>query len=117
MADVKVQDLKPDIVVFAVSGKLSAGAECREIETRVDKLLGQNRKKFVFDLSNLTYLDSSAIGTIALAFGKAKNAGGGVAVAGAKGSVEEVFRVTRINNIVPMFPDVTLAAAALAKPA
>lgn len=115
MAEIKLQDLKPDIVVVAVSGKLIEAAECRNLESHVDQMLRQNRTKFVFDFSGLIYLDSSAIGAVAKAFGKAKNAGGGLAVAGARGNVEEVFHLTRISNIVPLFADVAGAAASLSK--
>jgi anti-anti-sigma factor len=115
MATIELKDLAPDIAVISVSGQLTTGADCQKLESQVDKLLGQRRTKFVFDLSGLNYMDSSAIGVVALSFGKATNAGGGLTVAGARGSVEELFHLTRISNIVKIFPDVPAAAAALAK--
>jgi anti-anti-sigma regulatory factor len=51
---------------------------------------------------------------VALSFGKARNAGGGLTIAGAHGKVEEVFNLTRVSGVVPLFPDIVSAAAALA---
>lgn len=115
MVNIELKDVQPDIVVMALSGRLTIGRQCQQVEWQVDDLLQKNRTKVVFDLAALEFIDSAGIGVVALSFGKAKNAGGGVAVAGAQGKVAEVFKLTRISNIVPLFPDVPGAAASLSK--
>ncbi len=114
MVNIEVKNLEPDIVVLTISGRLSIGRQCQQIEWQVDELLEKKQVKLVLDLGGLEYIDSAGIGVVALSFGKAKGAGGGLTVAGAHGSVEKVFNLTRINAVVPLFPDVTAAAAALA---
>lgn len=113
MATIELRNLDPDIVVVALSGQLTMGPECQRLESQVDTLVRQQRTKVVLDMTALDYIDSAAIGAVALSFGKAKNAGGGLTVAGAHGSVEEVFHLTRISGIIPLYPDVPTAAAAL----
>jgi anti-anti-sigma factor len=115
MVNIELMDLKPDIVVVALSGRLMIGRQCQQVEWQLEELLRQNRTNLILDMSKLDYIDSAGIGVVALSFGKAKNAGGGLTVAGAHGNVENVFNLTRVSAVVPLFPDVQAAAAALAK--
>ena len=71
------------------------------------------------DLSGVTHIDSTGIGTFMLAsFGKVRQAGGELVMAGAgSGVVREGFRVTRLDSVFHFYPDVESAVGALSKPA
>lgn len=114
MVNIEVKNLEPDVVVIGLSGRLSIGRQCQQIEWQVDELLKQKHTKLIMDMTALDFIDSAGIGVVALSFGKARNAGGGLTIAGAHGKVEEVFNLTRVSGVVPLFPDVASAAAALA---
>ena len=74
-------------------------------------------RKIVLDLSGVTHIDSTGIGTFIASLGKVTQSGGSLAMAGASGLVREGFRVTRLDSIFRFFPDVESAVSALSKPA
>jgi len=76
-------------------------------------LLETGRRKFIVDLSGLTHIDSTGIGTFIASLGKVSQAGGALAMAGAGGMVREGFRVTRLDKVFRFFPDVESARATL----
>lgn len=61
--------------------------------------------------SGATQMDSTGIGIIAMCSGKLKKAGGELRVAGAKGVVEEVLKLTHMENIVSLHTTAAEAAA------
>jgi anti-anti-sigma factor len=65
-------------------------------------------------LSQVTYIDSTGIGVIAYCVGKIAQKGVRGAVAGARGLVMDVFKLTRLDTVIPFFPDVASASDNLA---
>lgn len=107
---VETSHLEPDISVLSFSGKITMGPEAREIEERVKDLLRQNRKKFIFDLAGVDYVDSTGMGTIAYCFAAVMRAGGGFRVAGADGRVLHLMKITRLDSVLAFYPSVAAAA-------
>ncbi len=112
--DIQRKRIEPDLVVVEIAGKIVAGPECAQIEWLISDLLSQDEKKIVFDLSEVTHLDSTGVGIVVMCFGKVKKAGGDLRVAGARGIVEEVLKMTKVDRIIFLYPT---AAAAVAGPA
>jgi anti-sigma B factor antagonist len=105
---------EPGVTVIELSGHLTLGQESGRIEAAVLAALNEGAEKVVFDLSQVGYVDSSGIGVIAYCFGKISRKGGRAAVAGANGMVMDVFKLTRLDSVIPTFPDVPSACEALA---
>ena len=105
---------EPGVTVIELSGHLTLGQESGRIEAAVRAALTEGAQKVVFDLSQVSYVDSSGIGVIAYCFGKISRTGGRAAAAGASGMVMDVFRLTRLDSVIPNFPDVPSACEALA---
>jgi anti-anti-sigma factor len=74
-------------------------------------LLKANQKKVIFDLTEVTYLDSSGIGILVMCHAKLKKAGGTLRIAGALGLVEETLEMTNVNKIVCFYPTVAEVAS------
>jgi anti-sigma B factor antagonist len=105
---------EPDITVIEIGGQVTLGRERSQIESAVLQALNAGVQKLVFDLSMVSYIDSSGIGIIAYCFGKISQKGGQAAVAGAKGLVRDIFRLTRLDSVIQFFPDVSSACDGLA---
>ena len=73
-------------------------------------LLGGRR--LVLDLSELTYVSSSGLGSIVALTKRLKDLEGSIVIAGLKGVVREVFEISTLDRVIPMGEDV---AAALEK--
>jgi anti-sigma B factor antagonist len=110
---ISTRNIEPDIHVIELSGRVTMGRESTRIQPLVASFLTGGGSKIIFDVSGVTYIDSSGMGQIAQAAGKVLQAGAKCRVAGAKGLVLDVFRITRIDSIVPFAPSVEEAVAAL----
>jgi anti-sigma B factor antagonist len=110
MLEIQTKDLPPDIVVLEIKGRITLGRESKQLEWAVETLVGEGRKKVILDLSGVTNVDSTGIGIIVMSAGKLKKAGGELRVAGATAHVEDVLKMTNIDQIVVLHS--TTAAAA-----
>ncbi|MGA7079992.1 MAG: STAS domain-containing protein [Terriglobales bacterium] len=110
MLEIQTKQLAPDIVVLEIAGKITLGRESKQLEWAVESLLGEGRKKVIFDIAGVTNVDSTGIGIIVMSSGKLKKAGGELRVAGATAHVEEVMKMTNVDQIVGLHA--TTAAAA-----
>ena len=56
-----------EIVILEPKGSLVGGEETDELRSEVNKLIEKGNKKLVVDLSKVTYMNSTAIGTLVAA--------------------------------------------------
>jgi anti-anti-sigma factor len=112
MLQIRPEVIPPDITVLHLSGRVSMGRPCQDIETQIDELIRQKSTKVVLDLSDVQRVDSTGFGTIVMSAGKFKKAGGVLRVAGAKGIVEEIAHTSNLPTIIPFHPTVEEAVAA-----
>src|SRR5262249_25037622 len=87
-----------------MSGRLTMGSDSQTVEWNLAKLLQENHKKVIFDLTNVNFLDSSGIGILVMCHAKLKKAGGELRVAGAQGMVRQVIEMTNVNKLVELYP-------------
>ena len=111
--NLETRTCEPNITVVTLAGRVTLGQERGKIEAAVLKALGDGVRKLVFDLADVSYIDSTGIGIIAYCFGKITQQGGHAAVSGAGGLVKEVFRLTRLDNVITFYPDVPAACEGL----
>ncbi len=107
---IQSKQIEPDLTVVEMSGKITMGDDCKQIESTTQKLLSESRKKIIFDLSGVTHIDSSAIGTIVKLAAQVKAAGGELRVASASPHINQLLKITNVSRIISLHP--TIAAAA-----
>lgn len=111
--EIQHREVEAGIIVITVAGRIMLGDESTRIETLVEELLGQGRRKLVFDLSGVTHIDSTGIGRFIASLNKVFQAGGKLHMAAANNTVRDSFHVTRLDTVFKFFPDVESAYAAL----
>ncbi len=114
LLEIAHQEIKPGVVLITLKGRIMLGAESQEIETLVSECLAQGQKNIVFDASEVTHIDSTGIGRFISSFNKVRVVGGTLRVAGATGQVRDGFRVTRLDTVIPFYPDVASACEGIA---
>jgi anti-anti-sigma factor len=62
--------------------------------------------KFILDLSDMTYLCTTGLGTLVMFLKRVKNCNGQLALAGLKGHCRNVLRVTRLEDVFDLCDDV-----------
>src|SRR5580700_5550379 len=114
MLEIQTKHLPPDIVVLEITGRITIGRECKQLEWATDNLVREkNEKKIIFDLSGVTHMDSTGVGIIVMSAGIVKQAGGELRLAGANKHIDSVLKVTSMDKLVSWDATVTDAAVAL----
>ena len=108
--EIQTRTVDPDIVVLEISGRITLGRECKQLEWSTESLVRENKKKVIFDLSGVTHIDSTGIGIIAMSAGHLKQAGGALRVC-AQGRVEEILKMTNVDKVVGLHPTIAAASA------
>lgn len=111
MLEIQTKRVEPDIVVLEITGKITLGRECKQLEWATENLVREQQKKVIFDLAGVTRIDSTGIGIIVMSAGQIKNVGGELRVAGATDHVEHVLRLSSVDKLVALHPSATAAAA------
>ena len=106
---IETRQMDPGIIVVTVSGRLVLGRDVERLESTVSELLGQEQRRFVFDISALDYADSSGIGTLVSCLTHIKKAGGDLRMAGANARMLRLFQMTGVGPLMSLYP--TVAAA------
>jgi anti-sigma B factor antagonist len=108
--NVQSKKVEPDIAVLEMAGRITMGSDSQQIEWGLAELLKGNQKKVIFDLTEVTFLDSTGIGILVMCHARLKKAGGALRIAGARGIVEATLDLTSVNKIVGFYPTAAEAA-------
>lgn len=102
--DLKRKQIHPDVAVLEMSGRILMGPDCKAIEKEIDLLIEQSQKRVIFDLTRVVQIDSAAVGQVAKSFSRMKQSGGELRLAGVKGMLEGVFKMTQLHKVIAMYP-------------
>ena len=112
LLNIEKQQAANGVVVLKLSGRISLGRDSQQIEWQVNDLLKENHNRVVFDLTDVSHMDSTGIGILMMCTARLKKAGGDLRVAGAQGLVGDVLRITKVDSIVGLHPTAAEAAKA-----
>jgi anti-sigma B factor antagonist len=95
-------------VVVHVKGKKIDAAGAVDFKNSVTGLVDGGSRNLVLDLSEVDFIDSSGLGAIV---GVLKHIGqqGNLMISGATPAVERMFKMTRMDKVFRLYPDVTSA--------
>jgi anti-anti-sigma factor len=105
------REIQPGLMLLAFKGSVHCGQECSQLEAEVDLLIQEKQTRVIFDLSEVTTMDSAAIGTVVYCSKKLKNAAGGLRLACPPAVIARSLEQTKVNKIVPTFATLADAAA------
>ena len=97
-------ELGPGVAVLEIKGNIHCGPECVRLEREVDAMVKDHFTCVVFDLKNVTHMDSAAIGSIVRCHTKLKNAGGSLRLASAQPMIAHSLQITKVDLIIKVFP-------------
>jgi anti-sigma B factor antagonist len=97
-----VVELAEDHVVVAPSGELDVADQIDLIEAYRHAIALQAEPRIVVDLSRVTFMDSTALGTLVAAVKNVKARGGTLSVVGASDRIARLFHVTQLDTMVPL---------------
>ncbi len=100
--------------VVSVIGELDL-ATAPALRQRVVTLVTEGYNHLLVDLGATDFLDSIGLGVLVGALKRVEQSGGELVVTTDVQRIRQVFELTRLDNIVSIYPDVDSAVAALGK--
>lgn len=108
--DFKRKQISPDVVVLQMSGRFLMGPDCRQMEKEIEELMKANQKRVIFDFTGVIQIDSAGVGQVVKSFTRLKSGGGELRLAGVKGMLDGVFKMTQVHKVIGIYPDVQAAS-------
>ena len=94
-----------DIPVLQPSGRLDASSSS-EFKQKVLSLAAGPAKKVVLDLSKLTFIDSSGLGSMVSLLRTLSKKGGDIRLAALASQVQSLFELTRLHRVFEIYSSV-----------
>ncbi len=111
--DTEQNTLESGVLVIALSGTMTMGNQLQRFEWMIEELTKNNQNKIVFDMSKITYLDSSGIGVLVKCSALIRNSGGKLRLAGLNDRVLATLKLVGLDEVLPINPTMEEAISAL----
>jgi len=103
------------VAVLALEGRIVLGEESNALRENVKKLLAENKKDIVLNMSNVTYIDSAGLGTLVAAHHSARSQGAALKLSNLGTKFQEVLQVTRLLTVFEVFDSEAAAVRSFKK--
>ena len=104
-----------DVVIVDLHGKVTIGRANDFLDGKLQQLIEVGTSKLLINLTDVTQLDSSSIGSIARAFVSLKRRGASLKLQRPRGNVRLVLETVHLLDVIPSIEDETEAIAASTK--
>src|ERR1700751_2381551 len=100
-----------DVVIVDLHGKATIGRANDFLDGQLRQLIEVGTNKLLLNLTDVTQLDSSSIGSIARAFVSLKRRGASLKLLRPHGNVRLVLQTAHLLDVIPSIEDETQAIA------
>ena len=104
-------DVQEDILIIKADGDLNAETADEFVES-IGKLVDAGLHSIIIDCSGLDYISSSGLGMLVRLHKRMDEKIGDVKIASVKSLIVNVLRMTRLNKLFSIYPDVESARQA-----
>lgn len=88
-----------NVTILNLKGSLLADVQTKDILQQVTDMIQEGKVRFVVDLSDLKFINSSGLGMLLTCLTKARKAGGDVILANVPEQVQNLLVITKLSNI------------------
>ena len=100
--------------IVTLSGRIQH-SDSQKLREALGSLVAGDKPNIAADLSQVGYLDSSALGIFVSALKSANSRGGDLRLAGLGIMVMDIFRITRLSTIFQIHPTIAEAVASFSE--
>ncbi|HXW07639.1 MAG TPA: STAS domain-containing protein [Vicinamibacterales bacterium] len=90
-------------IVLDLRGHLTLSDEEQRLMLRIGELAAQGHQRFLLNLAQVSYIDSTGIGEIVGAYTRVRRQGGQLAISNAGPRVREVLQATSLDTVLQLF--------------
>jgi anti-sigma B factor antagonist len=103
------------VTVVALEGRIVLGEESNALREKVKSLLAAGQKKIVLNMANVTYIDSSGLGTLVASHSSARAQGATLKLCNLGAKFQEILQVTKLVTVFEVYPTEAAAIASFGK--
>jgi anti-sigma B factor antagonist len=109
-----VQETRGDVFVLRLSGQLMGGPDADGVRERIQTAIQQGFRKVLLDLAEVTWVNSTGLGTLISAYISTSREGGQIRLARVSRRIDSILAITRLNTVFESHPDEESALQAFA---
>ena len=110
-------EFRGDICILRLQGRFATGQDSLYLHTKADELKNSGFLKILVDFGQVDYVDSTGIGfLIGIYTSVTKSPTGQFALVNANRRVRDVLELTRLAQVITLYPNEAAALQALAGP-
>jgi len=91
------------VVILDLAGRITIGEGTIVIRKRILELLGKDQRKFLLNLAEVDYIDSSGLGEIVASYTTVRNAQGDLKLLGLTRRVRDLMQITKLLTVLDVF--------------
>jgi anti-sigma B factor antagonist len=104
------------VLIVDISGRIVLGEESAALRNLVRDLLSKGYRKILFNLRDVSYIDSSGLGHLVSAFTSVQKEKGELKLLSLTKNVHDVMQITRLYTIFDILDDEAVAVRSFAQP-
>jgi anti-sigma B factor antagonist len=101
-----------DVIVVDMSGRLTSGEPVLLVRNTVRHFLDDGERKFVLNLGDVSYIDSSGLGELVTTYTSLQNRGGNVNLLNLTRKAKDLLQMTKLLTVFDTFEDEAKAVGA-----
>src|SRR6188768_2857694 len=101
------------VVVLDLAGKLTIGEPVMQLRDVLRVQVAQGESKFVVNLGEVSYVDSSGLGELVSSYTTVRNKGGDVKLLKLTAKIKDLLQMTKLLTVFDVYDDEAKAVASL----
>ncbi|HEY6129758.1 MAG TPA: STAS domain-containing protein [Candidatus Acidoferrum sp.] len=106
-----------DVAIVDITGRIVLGEESAALRNLVADLLKKEHKKILFNLADVSYIDSSGIGQLVSAFTTVRREQGELKLFALNNKVHDVLQITKLYTVFDVSDNEAAAVKSFARAA
>jgi len=103
-----IEEKREKVVVLKLSGRLDASSS-KEMKDKITVLIKGGEMNLVLEMSEVSFIDSSGLGSVVAALRSVHKVGGDIKIAALQEKVRAIFKLTRLHHVFEIFDDLESA--------
>jgi anti-sigma B factor antagonist len=91
------------VTVLDLSGKITLGEDGNLLKDKLQSLLHQNKKNILFNLAQVSYVDSAGLGAIVSAYTTVTREGGTLKLVNVTKKLQDLLSITKLLTVFETF--------------
>ncbi len=91
--------------LIEINGRMAPTEANDELAKRIDAMIAEGESNFLLDLSGVTYVTSTGVGTLLQCYQRAEKASGALKLLHLSQSVKQILTVSRLDMVFEIFDD------------